>query len=81
MWSVIPVLAVIVAQAQQAQPTNPPPKWCFERTQEALLCEQTEDECIKLRNINTEIATSSCKRVEPPAPPSPQEQTKPEPKI
>ena len=61
MWFTMVVVVVIA----QAQPT-PSAKWCFERGQQgAQLCENTETECIKLRSINTEIATSPCKRIEP----------------
>jgi hypothetical protein len=77
MWSIIPTFAMLIAQAQPSSP----PKWCFERTQGALLCEETEDACTQLRSINTEIATSPCKRVEPPPPPSPEKQTPTEPKV
>jgi len=52
----------------------------LERDQDAQLCEATEADCKKLLDINTEIARSPCKRVERPAPPSPQQQTEPEPK-
>jgi len=54
--------------AQVAQPgTNSPPhKWCFDRGQETQLCEPTEDRCKQLRELNTEIARSPCKRVEVP---------------
>lgn len=76
MWSIIPTLAILIAQAQP----GPPPQWCFERDQDAQLCEGTEADCKKLLDINTEIARSPCKRIERPAPPSPQQQTEPEPK-
>ena len=63
MWPIIPALAIITAQTQPI----PSAKWCFERGQQgAQLCEETEAECIKLRSINTEIATSPCKPVEAP---------------
>jgi hypothetical protein len=51
------VLAVLVAQAQ------PSPTWCFERDQGAQLCEQTEEACRKLLDLNTEIARSPCRVV------------------
>jgi hypothetical protein len=57
MCPIIPVLAVFVAQAQ------PSPTRCFERDQGAQLCEQTEDECRKLLDLNTEIARSPCRVV------------------
>ena len=57
MWPMIPVLAVLVTQAQ------PSPTWCFERDQGAQLCEQTEDACRKLLDLNTEIARSPCRVV------------------
>ena len=59
MWSIIPTLAILIAQAQP----GPPPQWCFERDQDAQLCEATEADCKKLLDINTEIARSPCKRV------------------
>jgi hypothetical protein len=71
MWPIIPVIVALVAQAQP----GPTPKWCFERDQGALLCEETEEACRKLLDLNTEIARSPCKRVEPSAAP-PKEQTK-----
>jgi hypothetical protein len=79
MWSTLPILVIVIAQAQ---PT-PPAKWCFERGQRgAQLCEETESECNKLRNLNTEIATSECKRVEeilvPPTEPAPPNPKKPD---
>jgi hypothetical protein len=43
MWSIIPVFAIVLAQAQ----TDPPSKsgkWCFDRGQDTLLCEDTEAE-------------------------------------
>ena len=64
MWSVIPVLAIVLAQADQPSVTPESDKWCFDRGQGAQLCEETEDECTKLRSINTEIARSTCKRIE-----------------
>jgi hypothetical protein len=77
MWSTMVFVAVIA----QAQP-SPSAKWCFERGQQgAQLCENTESECFKLRSINTEIATSPCKRIElpeiqrsPSGPPAPEQQ-------
>jgi len=64
MWSMIPILAMLLAQGQ----SNPPPKWCFERDQDAPLCEASEDACKALLDINREIARSSCKPVEQPPP-------------
>lgn len=84
MWSVLPILAIVLAQA--AQPA--PPKsfeWCFERGKERQLCKETEAACTELRRTNADTATSACKRVEPPeiqespteppAPPNPARQT------
>jgi hypothetical protein len=59
MWPIIPVLAVLVAQAQ------PSPIWCSERDQGAQLCEQTEDECKKLPTLtpkSPEARAVSCGR-------------------
>jgi hypothetical protein len=83
MWSIIPVLAIVLAQAQPDSPSKSG-KWCFDRGQDTLLCEETEAECEKLRELNTEIAKSPCRRVEPPdiqvsptePPPPPKEETK-----
>src|SRR5262249_8943171 len=61
MWPIIAVFAVLVAQAQP----SPTQKWCFERDQGAQLCEETEEACRKLLDLNTEIARSPCKPVEP----------------
>jgi hypothetical protein len=41
-------------------------KWCFNRGQGAQLCERTQDDCVKLREINPAIAKSPCKRIELP---------------
>ena len=65
MWPIIPVFAVVLAQAQPDPPSKSG-KWCFDRGQDTLLCEDTEAECEKLRELNTEIAKSPCKRIEPP---------------
>ena len=66
MWQVIPAVAIVLAQAAQPSTNPKPEKWCFERKQQgAQLCEATEDACKKLRDVNTEIAKSACKRVEP----------------
>lgn len=86
MWATIAGVAIILAQA--AQPLGPGSKgqeWCFDRGQGAQLCEATEAECNRLRGVNTEIAQSPCRHVEPPeiqqspteppAPPNPARQT------
>jgi hypothetical protein len=86
MRSVLPALAIVLAQASQPGAGSKSQKWCFEREQQgAQRCEATEDACNQLRELNTEIAKSPCKRVEPPemqvsptespAPPSPDKQT------
>jgi hypothetical protein len=67
MWPMIPALAIVLAQASQPGIGSNSQKWCFDREQQgAQLCEATEAECNKLRSINTEIARSPCKPVEPP---------------
>ena len=67
MWSMIPAVFVILAQATQPSPDARSGKWCFERDQPgAQLCEATEAECNRLRSINTDIARGACKPVEPP---------------
>jgi len=65
MWPIIPVFAIVLTQAQPDPPSKSG-KWCFDRGQDTLLCEDTEAECEKLRELNTEIAKSPCKRIEPP---------------
>jgi len=87
MWPMtIPVLAIILAQAAQPGTGSKSQKWCFKREQQgAQLCETPEDACNKLRELNTEIARSPCKHIEPPgirvspteppAPTSPDRQT------
>jgi hypothetical protein len=65
MWPIIPAFAIVLAQAQPDPPSKSG-KWCFDRGQDTLLCEDTEAECEKLRELNTEIAKSPCKRIEPP---------------
>ena len=87
MWPLIAGMAVILAQADQPRtPGSKGYEWCFERGQGgAQLCEANEAACNHLRAINPEIATSPCRRVEPPeiqvapteppAPPSPERQT------
>lgn len=66
MWAIIAGLAVVLSQAAQSGPGSKSSEWCFERGQEAQLCEATEEACNHLRAINTEIARSPCRRVEPP---------------
>jgi hypothetical protein len=89
MWPMIPALAIVLAQAAQPGTESKSQKWCFEREQQgAQLCEATEDACNKLRELNTEIARSPCKHIEPPgiqvspteppAPPGPEKQTPPQ---
>jgi hypothetical protein len=60
MWSIIPVAAILLAQAQP----DPAENWCFERGQNgAQLCEDTEKACNALLKINPEIATGPCLQV------------------
>jgi hypothetical protein len=66
MRPTIPALAIVLAQAAQPGTNSKSQKWCFERGQRTQLCEATEDTCNRLRELNTEIAMSACKRVEPP---------------
>jgi hypothetical protein len=75
MWSMIPVLTIIVAQGQP----SPPQKWCFERDQGAQLCEESEAAWKALLDINGEIARSPCKPVE--QTPKPEQQAPPAPKV
>jgi hypothetical protein len=77
MWSMLPVLAIAVAQGQ----SDSPAKWCFERDQDAQLCETSEAACKALLDINTEIARSPCRRVEEPLAPTPDKQPPSEPKV
>ena len=83
MWPVIPVVAIVLAQAAQPASPSTSHEWCFDRGQGAQLCEDTEAACNKLREINTHIAQSRCKPVElpeihvpptePPGPPNPRQ--------
>jgi hypothetical protein len=66
MWPIIAGLTVVLAQAVQPGPGSKGHEWCFERGQGAQLCEATEVACNRLRDINTEIAQSPCRPVEPP---------------
>ena len=66
MWATIAGVAIILAQAAQSGPGSKRHEWCFDRGQGTQLCEATQAECDKLRSINTEIAQSPCRRVEPP---------------
>jgi hypothetical protein len=55
----IPAIVIVLSQAAQAgQAAKSGDWWCFDRGQNAQLCEDTEDACNKLREINTEIAQS-----------------------
>jgi hypothetical protein len=85
MWAIFAGAALVLAQAAQPGPGSKGHEWCFDRGQEAQLCEATEAACNQLRALNTEIAKSPCNRVEPPeiqvspteppAPPNPERQT------
>ena len=66
MWAIFAGAALVLAQATQSGPGSKGHEWCFDRGQDAQLCEATEAACNKLRAINTEIAQSPCRRVEPP---------------
>jgi hypothetical protein len=59
-------VAVVLAQATESGPGSKGHEWCFDRGQEAQLCEATEAACNQLRALNTKIAKSACRRVEPP---------------
>jgi hypothetical protein len=52
--------------SSQSAPPSKSHAWCFERGRGAQLCAETEAACIRLREINSEIAQSPCKDVEPP---------------
>jgi hypothetical protein len=81
MWPTIPAIVIVISQATQPAAALRSDEWCFDRGQNAQLCEDTEDACNKLREINSEIAKSPCKadklpeiQVSPthsPAPPNP----------
>lgn len=60
-------VAVVLAQAAPPGTEATAPRWCFDRGQDAQLCEQTESECNHLRDINMEIAKGPCKPVKLPA--------------
>jgi len=59
MWSMIPAIVIVLSQTAQAAPASKSGKWCFDRGQNAQLCEDTEDACNKLREINTEIKAAT----------------------
>jgi hypothetical protein len=82
MWTIVAGIAVILAQAAQPAGSAKEHEWCFDRDQGAQLCEVTEAECNKLRDLNSEIANSSCRQVyrpvvglPPPPNPNPSRQT------
>jgi hypothetical protein len=85
MWSIIPVFAILMAQAPQPSPPSKSLEWCFEREKGSQLCKETEAACTELRRTNADTAKTACKRVEPPeiqqspteppAPPNPAKQT------
>ena len=66
MWAIFAGAALLLAQATQSGLGSKGHEWCFDRGQDAQLCEATETDCNKLRAINTEIAQSPCRQVEPP---------------
>ena len=84
MRPVVPVLALVLAQVAQPNPSRSY-EWCFERGKDRQLCKETEAACLEQRRANVETATSGCKRIEPPeiqespteppAPPNPARQT------
>jgi hypothetical protein len=63
MWStILPAAAILLAQVQP----DLAERWCFERGQQgAKLCEPTENKCNALLEINPEIATRPCLKIEP----------------
>ena len=85
MWATIAGVVIILGQATPSGPGSKGHEWCFDRGQEALLCEPTEAAFNHLREINTEIAQGPCRWTEPPeiqqsptgppAPPNPARQT------
>ena len=89
MWPTIPAIVIVLSQATQPAAASKADEWCFDRGQNAQLCEDTEDACNKIREINTGIAKSPCKPVElpeiqvspthSPAPPNPARQTQTQP--
>lgn len=54
MWVMIAGLAVVLAQSTQPGPGSKSDEWCFDRGQEAQLCEATQEACDKLRQANTD---------------------------
>jgi hypothetical protein len=85
MWLIIPAFALLLAQAGQPGTPSKSYEWCFETGKDRPLCKETEAACNEYRRVNTNIATSPCKRLEPqeikesptepPAPPNPARQT------
>jgi hypothetical protein len=85
MWFMIPATLIVLSQGSQPAPASKSDEWCFDRGQNAQLCEPTERACNELRDLNNEIAHGPCRPVhhpvvgvsptEPPAPPNPEAQT------
>ena len=85
MWPTIPAIVIVLSQATQPAAASKSDEWCFDRGQNAQLCEPTELACNKLRDLNSEIAHGPCRPVhdpvvgvpptEPPTPPNPETQT------
>src|SRR5438477_13155144 len=59
----VPAIVIVLSQAMQPIITSKSYKWCFNRGQGAQLCERTQDDCVKLREINPAVAKSPCKRI------------------
>ena len=47
MWAIFAGAALLLAQATQSGPGPKGHEWCFDRGQDAQLCEPTEAECNK----------------------------------
>ena len=61
MWPVIPVLAILMAQAPQPNAPSKSYEWCFETGKNIQLCRDTEAACNEFRRVNASTATSTCK--------------------
>jgi hypothetical protein len=76
MRSVLPALAIVLAQGAQPSTPSKSVAWCFENTTGSSSVKRRRAECNELRELNTEIAKSPRKRIKPPAPPNSERQTR-----
>ena len=55
MWPLIPALAINLAQAARPGTNSKPAEWCFDRGQDAQLCEATAAQCDKLQDLTPRL--------------------------